>query len=347
LQCGDCTKSRQIPQTISGKAKELVAEIKLAWHSKYHYNNFQNICFQEIFMARLAKSAQTFLQTQARPLEQALYAYHFQSGSADAVLVELTKFQNDDGGFGNALEPDLRLPASSVIATTVALQTLTELNVDSGNLLVQAAIHYLLDNYDSKNKAWPISPPNTQDAPCAPWWDDPAGFNWLSNPRPEIVGYLFTYPDLDTTDLRNELIKPLVSLLESQPNEIEMHELLCYLRLFKTESLPQTLHDRMLLKLKSVLQATVAIDPADWEGYGLQPLAVVSNPNSPFAAMFSESLEQNLDFIINKQSENGAWLPPWSWEDRFPEEWEIAKIQWAGYITLNNLKTLRNFDRLE
>ena len=33
-------------------------------------------------------------------------------------------FQNDDGGFGHGLEPDLRLAGSSVIVTTVALQHL-------------------------------------------------------------------------------------------------------------------------------------------------------------------------------------------------------------------------------
>ena len=41
------------------------------------------------------------------------------------------RFQNDDGGFGRALEPDFRLPASSAIATAVGFQYLREAGVAS------------------------------------------------------------------------------------------------------------------------------------------------------------------------------------------------------------------------
>src|SRR5512140_688040 len=46
--------------------------------------------------------AVAFIQTHARPLERALYAYHFGGEPADAVLAELAAFQNEDGGFWRA-----------------------------------------------------------------------------------------------------------------------------------------------------------------------------------------------------------------------------------------------------
>ena len=66
--------------------------------------------------------ARAFINTQGRPLERALYSYHFDDGSAEAVLAELGHYRNDDGGFGHGIEPDLQTPDSSVLGTTVALQ---------------------------------------------------------------------------------------------------------------------------------------------------------------------------------------------------------------------------------
>jgi len=56
--------------------------------------------------------AAEFISLNARPLERAQFDYHFASGSLSDVLTELNKFQNDDGGFGHAIELDLRMPLS-------------------------------------------------------------------------------------------------------------------------------------------------------------------------------------------------------------------------------------------
>lgn len=291
--------------------------------------------------------AQTFFETTARPLDNALYAYHFQQGTAEAVLAELAKFQNSDSGFGNALEPDLRLADSSVIGTSTALQVLIELNIGAENPLVKRAMQYLLDTYDPSRKAWPIAPPNTKDAPCAPWWDDPSGFDWLSNPRPAIVSYLYVYSDLVPADLRDDLTESVVAYLETLTDEIEMHSLYCYLALLELKALPEILRERMLVKLEPAVKKAVSVDPTTWESYGLQPLSIVTSPEARFADMFTDVIDQNLDFLIEKQGDQGAWWPAWSWGDRFPETWAIARTNWAGPLTLGNLKTLRNFGRLE
>lgn len=68
--------------------------------------------------------ARRFLLESPRPLEAALFRYRFEEGDAAAVYSELARFQNPDGGFGNALEPDIHAQASSVVATTTALQLL-------------------------------------------------------------------------------------------------------------------------------------------------------------------------------------------------------------------------------
>ena len=65
--------------------------------------------------------AALFLKTQARPLERALFELWFEGASSKAVLNALACFQNADGGFGCALEPDMRAPQSSALATGIGL----------------------------------------------------------------------------------------------------------------------------------------------------------------------------------------------------------------------------------
>jgi len=64
----------------------------------------------------------------ARPIDLAEWQYEFESGSKDAVVSALLCYQNEDGGFGNALEPDNWNPNSTPIATGYAISKLNTVN---------------------------------------------------------------------------------------------------------------------------------------------------------------------------------------------------------------------------
>ena len=51
-------------------------------------------------------TARTFIYRNARPLDIVRWQYHFENGSKEEVLTALAAYQNADGGFGHALEPD-------------------------------------------------------------------------------------------------------------------------------------------------------------------------------------------------------------------------------------------------
>src|SRR3712207_6265951 len=121
------------------------------------------------------QQAHEFLFTRARPLEQALYAYHFEQSAPEDVYGRLASFQNADGGFGHGLEPDHRVDASTPLATPVALQILRALKAPAGHPLVRGAMRYLLESYDHERQRWPIVPPETATAPHAPWLEPDAG----------------------------------------------------------------------------------------------------------------------------------------------------------------------------
>jgi hypothetical protein len=115
--------------------------------------------------------AVSFLTTQGRPLDQALLAYHFDSGSVDAILDALAEYQNPDGGFGKGLEPDIQMPGSSARTTTFGLEALTDVKASADHPVVRSAIAYLLDTFDASSQVWTIVPSEVDDMPHAPWWD--------------------------------------------------------------------------------------------------------------------------------------------------------------------------------
>lgn len=302
-------------------------------------------------MQRLTQAAQDrardFLMTQARPLEQARYAFHFSGGALDAVLDALAAYQNADGGFGRGLEPDFQLPESSVLATTVALQVLREVGAPSAHPLVAGAIRYLLDTYDAGAMSWPFVPPHESQAPRAPWWfHDPDLAATLDNPRPEIVGFFYERARHAPPDLLAALSDAVVARLEGLPDEMAQHALLSYLRLAETTPLPGEVCARARFQLMRIIPASVAQDPADWAGYVLEPVRLVTYPTSPYAPLLAASLPANLDALIAAQGADGAWSPKWTWGDLFPAAWPEAARQWSGVLTLDALRALQAFGRL-
>ncbi|MEZ4667931.1 MAG: hypothetical protein R3E39_08455 [Anaerolineae bacterium] len=303
-------------------------------------------------MKRLTQSAYEkavgYLKRVARPLELARYAYHFEDGSTAEVLAALEAFQNDDGGFGHGLEADVRLADSSVIATTLAFQIFRELGTPGDHALVSNACRYLLNTYDASHLNWPIIPQNVDDAPHAPWWTTSGDlYKSMVNPRVEIAGYLNSYPEHFPAAMREQMTESVIEYLFEQPVKMEMHDLLCYIRLWETKSLAQDIRSKMLDKLKAGVESLVQRDPASWHSYGLQPLWVASTPESPFADDMREAIEQNLDFVIDSQDENGGWMPNWSWGEQWPEAWAQAEREWSGNMTLGKLQTLHAFGRID
>ena len=295
------------------------------------------------------QNAKNFIMDQGRALDQRRFEFHFETGSADAVLAELASYQNDDGGFGNSLEPDIRTSVSSAIATTVGFQILREIRAPAGHALVRRGIEYFVTIYDESRQVWQIISPEVEEAPHAPWWNYKNSAEtfgqFLVNPRAEIVGYLHEFSDGVPTKLLKPLATTVMKYLDSPPDEMEMHDILCLARLAETEVLPN--RDKIWEKLACVAAPRVARNAAQLTGYVLKPLWLVSSPESPLAAGLKDEVAMNLDFEIEQQGEDGSWSPTFSWGDQYPETWQTAKKEWQSRFTVETLKTLRDFGRIE
>ncbi|WP_339253279.1 hypothetical protein NSQ43_04205 [Sporosarcina sp. FSL W8-0480] len=281
----------------------------------------------------------TFLKTKARPLEKALYEFEFENGSRERVLEELKVYQNEDGGFGNGLEPDFRCEASSALATTIGLQHLIRIGADESEPMVQKAIQHVLNTFNEEKMGWEIVPKEVETAPRAIWWNYGGDWPW-GNPSAEMTGLLHHYKGLVLEDFLEKLTAYAVSYI-NQLETGDFHELQCLVRLMR--ELPSEEAEKISVKVRETAQKSVTTDSEKWHGYCLLPLQVVPSSESFLYDEFKEIIPANIQHLLNTQAKDGSWKPAWEW-GRFEDVWETAKQEWSGVLTLDNLRVLKAFE---
>src|SRR5258706_12410408 len=88
------------------------------------------------------QNAQDFIWRNARLIERYLFTCLFDNGSKEPVLAALRAYQNKDGGFGNALEPDKRCPSSQPQDIEITLHILDAINAIDDPMMLRA-VNYL------------------------------------------------------------------------------------------------------------------------------------------------------------------------------------------------------------
>lgn len=278
-----------------------------------------------------------FIQREARPVDRAFHLFRQGEGSHEDVLLALHAYQNPDGGFGHALEPDSRLIDSSVLNTTLALQYLAQLPVQKDHPMVKNALDYLIHQYDSAKERWPIVPATINNVPRAPWWQvneqtGETGFEKTpGNPAAEILGYFHYYREAVPSDLI-EKTEAFVMKRWDEMTVWEMHEVQCYYRLAELTD-NEEIKQRIYTKIKDHSEDIFMLSRQQWEGYGLQPLALIKQTQCPLYAELEEVVEENANWYAEKLTKGGYWEPSWEW-GQYPAEWEQAKKEWCSYLTV-------------
>lgn len=117
------------------------------------------------------KKAKGFVYRNARPLDLARFRFHFENGSADEVLYALSFYQNDDGGFAYAIEPDNWNESSTPIGTWAATMILREIGFsNTSHSIISGILKYLDSGKDFADGKWFNTVPGNNDYPHAVWW---------------------------------------------------------------------------------------------------------------------------------------------------------------------------------
>ena len=283
-----------------------------------------------------------FVLQNARPLELAVYKYFFENESNQAVVDELLKFQNPDGGFGNALEPDFFNPNSSPIATSDAITTLFRVNaLDRDSNIVKGIVSYLEshDSFDEDKKRWLFAIDSNKDYPHAIWWEKKGNGISGFNPSVSLAAFLICYGS--RTPFYEEIVKGGFEYLETD-EEISGDSLKCFLLAYELLKINGISDIIDLEHFKNLL--CKAVDNSickDISKYGVE---YVPMPSDFFLGTYSEFITPEIKTLITAekdilgklQTEDGGFDITWKWYTTYPE-FEQARAWWRPRITIEKL----------
>ncbi|KON87711.1 hypothetical protein AF332_13290 [Sporosarcina globispora] len=298
-----------------------------------------------------------WIKRNARPLESALWSYHFEDNNADGVIKCIQAFQNEDGGFGHGIEPDFWSPHSSPMASWAAGQILRDIEAKPELNVVRKLVNYLEYTYIEEKKLWPSVMPSNNAYPHAPWWhwSENIQENWSYNPSAELAALLLHWSlgGGSTNEKGWETIKNAVAYLMEE-DEMDRHEINNFQQLIKLMSKQETeFNSRINCTLKHTAEKVNSLaykaagkKKADWGlGYTAMPLDFVEYPEEPLSMKFGNLIDDNLDFYIEQISNEGIWDISWSW-GQFENEFQIARNHWKGILAVKRYKILHAFGRL-
>jgi hypothetical protein len=278
--------------------------------------------------------AEEFIWKNARLVDRRLFAFQFRGGSREAVLAALRAYQNEDGGFGNALEPDIRCPDSQPVPCQHALEFMDVVGAD---LEIGGGICDYLVTITTGEGGIPFVLPSAHRYPRASWWNTEEEPPAALNPTADIAGLLHKngvrHPWLDrATEYCWEKIAG------RRPDDMhEMGVIVTFLRHVPERGRAE----RELERLGRHLLSSGLVADVKQAGYVRKPLDWAPTPDHPYRSLFSEAtMEANLDELIAGQQSDGGWSI--SWEPVSPG----CELEWRGWITCGVLQTLRANGRL-
>ena len=281
-------------------------------------------------------AAQRFLAASGRILDRRRFERLFAGAPPDPVRDAVAAHRNSDGGFGHALEPDGRTPASQPAAVALALRTLHEADAwDAG--LAAGACDWLERTAPGDGGAAFVDP-SVDGWPHAPWWRPQEGRPASLITTGPIAGVLHArgveHPWL--TRATGLMWARIEALDEAAP--YDMYGVLAFLqhapdRARAEAAMPRA--GRLLLDHR-----LVTLDP-DAPGEVHSPLDFAPLPDSMGRALFdAATIDAHLDRLAAGQRGDGGWTfnwPAWS---------PLAELEWRGSVTVDARVTLRANGRL-
>ena len=276
-------------------------------------------------------AAAGFITGYARVLDRRVFERLFAGGPAGPVRDAVAAYRNVDGGFGHALEPDLRAAASQPAAVEMALRIM-DLADAWDETLVREALDWLM-TVASPEGGVTFVLPTLNEGPHAPWWVPAEGNPASLIQTGQIAGLLyargFAHPWLAPA---TEVMWAGIDKL-TEPGPYEMFGVLAFLEHVPDRARAQAAINRIgPLMLERGL---VTLDP-DASGETHSPLDFAPLPGSIARGLFdARTIGAHLDHLAAAQREDGGWMfnwPAWS---------TAAEADWRGFLTVDALRVLR------
>jgi hypothetical protein len=268
-------------------------------------------------------AARNFLHANARVLERRRFAHLFDGGPAEPVVDAIRAFRNRDGGFGHAIEPDMRAPESQPVGVQTAMEILHEIGVHDDPMIGPAADW--LQSVTREDGGIPFV--LETDAPHAPWWrsSDASSVTQTAANAAALHSLGVSHPWLQGAD---EFLFARIAQIDASRVGEDIG--LGYDVLFSVHFLDAHPDDA---RATAALDALAPIPTADPGSERPSALDLSPRPDSRTRRLFDVS--SDLDALERAQDDDGGWRVAWpDWND-------AAAIEWRGVATVNALSLLR------
>lgn len=304
--------------------------------------------FKEIY-----EKARGFIYRNARPLELALWKYHFENGNREDVLTALMAYRNADGGFGQGLEADCFNPNSSPMQTWKACVILREIGfTDSSHPIIEGILRYLDSGADfsEKHNQWLNTVKSNNDYPHAVWWSysDKSEDYKDYNPTAYLAGFILRYADKDSGLYKKaeEIAKRAYDWFVSAVPFGDDHGAACFVGLYeflKETGIGLVDMEKFADKLREEINADICRDTEKWKTeYVCLPSKFIGSRSSMFYAGNEELVEKECAVIAETQLGDGSYIVPWLWYNDYAE-YTLAANWWKSALLTDKMRFLREF----
>lgn len=278
-------------------------------------------------------AAERFILESGRLLDRHRMAVLLHGAPAAQAIEALRAYRNPDGGFGHALEPDVRGPESEPVAVLHALDVLAETDALHDDMVAGAA-KWIAEIADADGGV-PMAMPAAAGYPHAPWMaPSAAGSHLTFGIAARLLEAGVSTPWLDRAG------EWCWTRLE-QPDQLGAYWIkfaLLFLDHVPDESRAAAAIERFRDRLDADGSMPVEGGTADER---LTALTLSDRPGRRSRALFDESLiESDLVALEEAQQEDGGWKFDWlAWSPG-------QEVEWRGALTFQALATLDAHGRL-
>ncbi len=289
---------------------------------------------RDLAAADRSAGARRFVYGHARPVDRAIMEHCMDGASASRVLAALEGYRNADGGFGHALEPDVRAPHSQPIHTLTALELLRQAGIRAP-AVADGCCDFLRRVGDD---AVPALLDGALAYPAAAHWQGPFAL------QPDLSWTFGLVAELAWHGARHPWFEHARAVcLDAAAEAVteEAHGLL-YLMRFAATVAARDIRRQMLARCREALsRAAFYVSETPVARYGLTPLHYAPSPVSAVGEHFDPALiEAHLDDLMDAQQGDGGW------PIRFEPPSEAAFWEWRGRWTVEALIILGAYGRL-